>query len=586
MSLDLALAQLQAADLVERLEEPERSLGAPYRFNHGLIQEAAYRTLLRSRRREIHRRVGEVIERRFSTRLEEFNAELAFHFYEGRDDEKALHYAVLAGDAAYRLSNNEEAILQYSRAVEIIAEGRARTDHAQRIYLNLGRSYELTRRFDRAVGIFEVMAAAGRESGDRGLELAALTAHAAIRITITPVHDPGLGEALAHAALSLARELVDRAAEARVLWVLLLLGWVRGWDSGLLAHGERSLEIARSLNLEEQIALTLGDLAYAYGRHGRLADMLAALDEARGIWETRGNLPMLANNRNVSTMPLLMTGRFKEALEAGEESIRLSEPIGNLWSQLSGSMLSGVALLEFGELGRALERSLEAVRLGESAGLPFQAGLASAIHAWVLAHAGAPERGLARLHGTPNVFDYATGDIRLWVLGIAAYVCTEAGELGRAGAYLAETDPDFDPGNFSLSGPSYVLFARARWNLVRGDFDGALAAAQSLVDLRAIAGVRLLVADALLCKAEALLACGDPAGARTVMLAARDEAETQGCRRVRWQIHAGLARVDEANAAAHLGKARAIAAAIRDGIADPDFREAFVRHALRAGISI
>jgi tetratricopeptide (TPR) repeat protein len=530
--------------------------------------------------------VGEVLERRFHARLEEFYPELSHHFYEGREFEKALYYAILAGDAAYRLSASEEAIALYGRALAILAAGQARTDHEQRIYLNLGRSFELTRRFDRAVRTYEDMAAAGRERGDLALVLAAVTAHAAIRITITPVHDPPFGETLAQEALALARELGDRAAEARVLWVLLLLGWVQGWNAELLAYGERSLEIARSLNLAEQIALTLGDLAYAYGRRGRLADMLAALEEARQIWDGQGNLPMQANNRNVITMPLLMMGRFHEALEAGEESIRLSKPIGNLWSQLSGAMLSGLVRLEFGEFGKALELTLEAVRLGESAGLPFQAGLASAIHAWACAHAGVPDRGIALLQGSSNVFDYVTGDIRIWVLAMAAYVSLEAGDSARAWAYLAEAEPDFDPGNFSMAGPSYVLFARARLKLAAGDPDGAIAAAQSLVDLREKSGIRLLVADALLCKAEALLARGDAEAAREALGAARDEAAALDCRRVLWKVHAQLALTDGPDGPDHLRAAAEIVRFILERIEDPVVKDSFKQFAARSGVII
>src|SRR5439155_12861425 len=54
-----ALSELQRLDLVvEERRRPTRE----YRFRHGLVQEAAYRTLLDERRRDLHRIVGTALE--------------------------------------------------------------------------------------------------------------------------------------------------------------------------------------------------------------------------------------------------------------------------------------------------------------------------------------------------------------------------------------------------------------------------------------------------------------------------------------------------------------------------------------------
>ncbi|RPJ13927.1 MAG: hypothetical protein EHM22_03340 [Actinobacteria bacterium] len=68
---DLAtnLATLQAAGLIsETASTPERE----YAFHHSLTQEATYGTILLRVRRELHRRVGEVFEELYASRIEEF----------------------------------------------------------------------------------------------------------------------------------------------------------------------------------------------------------------------------------------------------------------------------------------------------------------------------------------------------------------------------------------------------------------------------------------------------------------------------------------------------------------------------------
>jgi class 3 adenylate cyclase len=60
--LDDALAQLVSAELVFRRGTPP---DAEYTFKHALVQDAAYSTLLRGRRRQFHARIAETLERQF-----------------------------------------------------------------------------------------------------------------------------------------------------------------------------------------------------------------------------------------------------------------------------------------------------------------------------------------------------------------------------------------------------------------------------------------------------------------------------------------------------------------------------------------
>ena len=58
MNLESELARLESADLVRRATDAELS----YQFRHGLTQDTAYSSRLRSKRRDIHRRVAETME--------------------------------------------------------------------------------------------------------------------------------------------------------------------------------------------------------------------------------------------------------------------------------------------------------------------------------------------------------------------------------------------------------------------------------------------------------------------------------------------------------------------------------------------
>lgn len=69
-------------------------------FKHALTHDVAYESLLRQRRRVLHRRVGEVIEELYPDRLAEFFETLAWHYGHGEAWDKAVHYLLEASAKA------------------------------------------------------------------------------------------------------------------------------------------------------------------------------------------------------------------------------------------------------------------------------------------------------------------------------------------------------------------------------------------------------------------------------------------------------------------------------------------------------
>ena len=96
----------------ERARDPELE----YIFKHALTQEAAYDLLLLKRRRELHRRAGEVLERLYVGRTDELAPVLAHHFWLGEDWARAAEYALRAGARARAVYALREALEHYQRA--------------------------------------------------------------------------------------------------------------------------------------------------------------------------------------------------------------------------------------------------------------------------------------------------------------------------------------------------------------------------------------------------------------------------------------------------------------------------------------
>ena len=107
--LQAALDRLTEADLLFVDGAPPTAV---YRFKHALIQDAAYDSLLKSRRQALHRRAAEA--------LRDANAEpeaIAHHFTEAGLGDAAIEWWGKAGDQALRRSAFQEAIAHLGKAI-------------------------------------------------------------------------------------------------------------------------------------------------------------------------------------------------------------------------------------------------------------------------------------------------------------------------------------------------------------------------------------------------------------------------------------------------------------------------------------
>ena len=115
--LRAALDRLSAARLVFRRGTPPDAI---YTFKHALVQDAAYSTLLRGDRQQLHARIAEALEERFPEWIAREPELLAHHFAEARQTERAIGYWLKAGERAAGRSANLEAVRQLTRGLEAL----------------------------------------------------------------------------------------------------------------------------------------------------------------------------------------------------------------------------------------------------------------------------------------------------------------------------------------------------------------------------------------------------------------------------------------------------------------------------------
>ncbi|HMT22512.1 MAG TPA: AAA family ATPase, partial [Promineifilum sp.] len=159
--LDDSLSTLRRRELIRPAGEGRDS------FKHGLTQEAAYESLLLSRRRQLHHLAAEALLRRTPDRA----AEIARHFMAARQTAQALPYLVAAGHQAARAFAATEAVDYYSQALAHEELGDTATIRAA--YEGLGGIHMMS---DPAAALatYERMQAAAEARGDISMIISAL----------------------------------------------------------------------------------------------------------------------------------------------------------------------------------------------------------------------------------------------------------------------------------------------------------------------------------------------------------------------------------------------------------------------------
>jgi class 3 adenylate cyclase/predicted ATPase len=138
--LNDALDQLVSTELIFRRGSPP---DAEYTFKHALVQDAAYSTLLRSRRQQLHGRITNALEDRFPEIVEAHPDALARHCTEAGLADKAIEYWLKAGQQAISRGAMTEAVAQLRKGLNLVSrapDGEASQERELSLQVALGHA--------------------------------------------------------------------------------------------------------------------------------------------------------------------------------------------------------------------------------------------------------------------------------------------------------------------------------------------------------------------------------------------------------------------------------------------------------------
>ena len=372
-----------------------------YSFKHALVHEVTYGGLLRERRRALHGRIVQAIERLHEDHSPGEVERLAQHAVRGELWEQAAYYLRQAGLKAAERSALSDARGWLEQALDV-----------------------LTRMPETPSTLAQ------------GLEI-----RLELRVVLNQIGEVRQALARLREAEALADRLNADRQRGRVSATLTNLHSLLGELDEALASGDRALEIAGTLgDLRLRILGTtyLEQVHYFRGDYQRVVELakdnLAALP-AEWLYENFGaSAPPAVRDRCWLVLSLIQLGRFAEAAEHAAEAIRLAEQTQHATTVGLAHRASGMLHLARGEWLTARKLSEHGFTVFKSGNVAIQLPSALAASAWASAQLGEATEAANQIQiGEQVIEQFAT-------TGIVAHLAWSYQALGRASLRLGRVD--------------------------------------------------------------------------------------------------------------------------------------------------
>jgi len=363
---DLQRALRKLAD-AEMLHVRGIAPDATYQFKHALIRDAAYEALLKTRRRELHRHVANVVSQQFPDIAEARPEILAHHYTEAGLAAEAVPHWLRAGETMSRRTAHVEAIGHLTKGLGLLATlpdtlGRAQQELP--LQTTLGISLLATKGFG----------------------------------------SPEVGKAYTRAR-ELCRQLGESAQLFPVLVGLRFFHVAKGNLQEAREAGEQLLQLAQSSGAA---ALTLeGHYAVAVPLHllGEFALALEHCERAIALYDPRQHgshafvygLDAGVASRSLAACILWELGYPERALKTSREALRLESEVAHPVSLANALAFAGLIYMWCGDTQPALESAEALIALAREKGFSSFLSMGLVISGWALTALGAGKEGIAQI---------------------------------------------------------------------------------------------------------------------------------------------------------------------------------------------
>ncbi len=359
-----ALGRLVASQLVFQRGAPPTAI---YTFKHALVQDAAYGSMLKRRRQQLHFKIAKALDQRFPEIVEAEPELVAHHYTEAGMVEPAIAYWRRAGERAAQRSANAEAVAHITRGLELarkLPDTSARAEQELVLLNTLAVPLMNTKGYaaPEAVQVYDRAHYLCKQVGESihiFQALAGVSTYHMVRGDVSY-------------ALSLAEEMIPPAERQNERGPIIETRRLLGLHSHCCGLFSRALHHFKSV---QQIfdPMQRQKLALIYGQDH------------------------LMSSFTMGCQTLAALGYPEQAHHWRKEAIREAERSGHTFSQAYAGALSLLALYILDEVEVIQNSAPQLIAFSAEQGFPFYLTIAQVCHGWALARGGNPKGGIAQM---------------------------------------------------------------------------------------------------------------------------------------------------------------------------------------------
>jgi predicted ATPase/class 3 adenylate cyclase len=402
--LHTALHQLVLSELVTVRGVP---LKTTYTFKHALVHDAAYQSLLKSKRQQIHLRTAQALEEHFPEIAKRQPEVLAHHYFHAQRDKEAADWLLLAGDIASQRYAHSEARRQFERALDALTRLSDNVENQRR-------------RIDATIKHIGVSFAASNpgEHLSRLLQAEDIAQKLFLSTEVTP--EDNLRLAQVQFWLGRTYHYLNQMPEA-------------------LRYYDRVLRTAEEVNNDELLSLAAVMIGRALAVQGRFAKAAIFLDRALPILEEKQIWAEFIWGLGFKGLTLAARGHYAAGLSQAKRAQKIAIDINYSTGIAASHILLWGVYLQAGDAQRMLEESRIIVQVSEKAGDEMYVYLGYGMLAWAEALAGDLDGALLHMASSQRICKNLGGRAVLadWFHALNAEILLRA-ERPREAIYAAE----------------------------------------------------------------------------------------------------------------------------------------------------
>jgi len=438
------VAGVDEADLVNALdgligfrvlEEKAHGQSITYAFTHSLMQEVVYDGLSAARKRLLHAKAGEQLEKIFRGRLEQAVYQLAYHFSRTSLQSKAFKYTAMAGlvscnqmamdeakqnletalDMLQRLEpeeateakevellsamgkvhmflgNTHKALDCHTKALDLAPEASVEKAAALRniaeVQIEVGKWKECIRTFKAAIAISEKLNdLLGLAEGYRGLTWLAVE---------LGDHDDAMK--YAEMGITQAKKAGNKYLQGKILIDLGMLCTIRYENTKALNLFEEALKVLDHNKHLDQLSRAYNNIGDVYTTIGKYDRAMDNFENCIEIAKVVGDHRWLALGQANIGVVLGKMGRHDEAMENFEIAAKEFERTGDKYGLVVVQMSKGLVERDVKNFKAGEEHYLKAIKLCEECDFEIYLGIALSEYGVLLKRWGKKAEALEQL---------------------------------------------------------------------------------------------------------------------------------------------------------------------------------------------